>query len=119
MSDAITLKARVVHLLGVGDIMLSPQYPRDPFHPDYSAAWQIMVLRLSRAAIIYDARAGKKWCSCCDTWRDKSLFSADDRYRDGLHPHCKPCRAEHARRLYALQKAEVGEPVRLYRRRAA
>lgn len=117
--DAITLAARVVHVLGVGDIMLSPQYPREPFHPDYSAAWQLMVLRLSRATIIHEIQAGKKWCSCCDTWRWKELFSPDARYRDGLHPHCKPCRAEHQRRLYALQKAENGHDVRVYRRRAA
>jgi len=118
--DVITLKARVVYVLGVGDVMLSPQHPREPFHPDYSTAWQRTVRDMARDLDIREARAEQKWCSCCDTWRHVSLFSRDERYRDGLRPHCKPCRADHERHLYALQKAQQGgEAVRPYRKRAA
>lgn len=50
---------------------------------------------------------GKKWCSACGEWVDKVKFSEDQRNRDGLHSHCKVCRADHARRLYWLKKQDA------------
>lgn len=55
---------------------------------------------------------GKKWCSACGEWVDKSKYSEDRRNRDGLQPHCKVCRAEHARRMYWLKKdSAVAMPI--------
>ena len=47
---------------------------------------------------------GMKWCSG-GHWVEVAGFSPDPRNRDGLHSHCKACRAEHARRMRAAQAA--------------
>lgn len=58
-----------------------------------------------------------KWCSEGDHWLDKDEFSPDARYRDGLHPWCKGCRARHMRKLYATEKMATGGKVKVYRKR--
>lgn len=43
---------------------------------------------------------GKKFCSCCGDWVKTDAFSPNKSNRDGLHSHCKLCRADHARKMY-------------------
>lgn len=48
------------------------------------------------------APTGKaKKCPRCDTERDLADYDRDSRTSDGLHSHCKPCRAE-TNRLYLI-----------------
>ena len=64
-------------------------------------------------------QADSKWCSGCGDWVNKRGFSEDKRNADGLHVHCKTCRAEHQRKLYALMREAQGKTVRPYRKASA
>lgn len=48
---------------------------------------------------IQPVRPGEKWCSDCGEWKATGRFSPRADTYDGLHPHCKDCRAAHARKM--------------------
>jgi hypothetical protein len=57
--------------------------------------------------ITFPVPKGKKWCPVCGEWMAKRNFSPKADTHDGLHPYCKPCRAEHARKMYWAAKESV------------
>lgn len=54
--------------------------------------------------ITFPVPKGKKWCCVCGEWVSKRNFSPKADAFDGLHPYCKPCRAEMERKRYWAAK---------------
>ena len=89
------------------------------FHESQTLAYMRMLeiaqMRLGSTSI----QANEKWCSECNMVVNVRGFSPKAGTHDGLHPHCKECRNEHARHLYALEREALGLPVRAYNRKQA
>lgn len=85
---------------GVGSIIVSgsTQYTRDPRLHTQTDAQERLLAHLASLPQIQLAPPDKKWCACCGEWMSRHQFSPKADAADGLHPYCKPCRAERKRR---------------------
>lgn len=89
------------------------------FHVAQTLAHLRMLERAQMRAMAV-VSAYEKWCSGpCGETRPRSYFSPDARNKDGLDGHCKQCRNEHRRKLYALEREAQGLTVRPYNRKQA
>lgn len=75
---------------------------RQPHATDGNKAYAKEMRRFETT--IYPNKPGFKYCTQCAEWVSIKGFSPKSDNRDGLHSHCKECRAEHERLMYWNRK---------------
>lgn len=82
-------------------VQASRVWAHDPRVVDEQEAFWVSVTMRNFEPEIYAARPGYKWCADCGEWVHVRGFSPKADTKDGLHPYCKQCRNQQARRQYA------------------
>ena len=75
---------------------------RQPHATDEKKAYTKEMRRFETT--VYPNKPGFKYCTQCGEWVSMKGFSPKSDNRDGLHSHCKECRAEHERMMYWRRK---------------